>query len=83
VRSISAEKKRLRRASHEVVRASLESQIASLEREVMRIESAIEEAVQKDEATRATAEILRSIPGVGRLTANLLAIEIPELGRLA
>jgi len=65
-----------------VVRASLESQIAALEREVKRIESAIEKTVAGDEATRATAEILRSIPGVGKLTANLMAIELPELGRL-
>ena len=82
IEAIAAEKKRLRRVSHEVVRASLESQIVSLEREVKRIESAIEEAVAKDEATRTNAEILRSIPGVGKLTANLMAIDLPELGRL-
>ena len=82
IETISAEKKRLRRASHETVRSSLESQIASLEREVKRIGSAIEEAVARDEATRATTEILRSIPGVGKLTANLMAIELPGLGRL-
>ena len=82
IEAISAEKKRLRRVSHEAVRASLESQIASLEREVKRIESAIEEAVAGDEATRATAEILGSIPGVGKLTAHLMAIDLPELGRL-
>ena len=82
IEAISAEKKRLRRFSHEAVRASLESQIASLEREVKRIESAIEETVAADEATRATEGILVSIPGVGKLTANLMAIELPELGRL-
>jgi transposase len=82
IEAISAEKKRLRRVSHEAVRASLESQIAFLEREVKRIESAIEETVAGDEATRATAGILVSIPGVGKLTAHLMAIELPELGRL-
>jgi transposase len=82
IEAISAEKKRLRRVSHEVVRVSLESQIAALEREVKRIESAIEKAVPADETTRATAEILRSIPGVGKLTAHLMAIELPELERL-
>ncbi len=82
IAAISAEKKRLRRASHEVIRTSLESQIDSLEREAKRIESAIEEAVSADGPTQGTAEILRSIPGVGKLTANLMAIELPELGRL-
>jgi transposase len=82
IEAISAEKKRLRRVSHEAVRASLESLIAFLEREVKRIESAIEETVAGDEATRATAAILVSIPGVGKLTANLIAIDLPELGRL-
>src|SRR5215211_2370702 len=77
IEAIAAEKKRLRRVSHEVVRASLESQIASLEREVKRIGSAIEEAVPKDEATQTTAGILKSIPGVGQLTAHLMAIELP------
>ena len=65
-----------------MVRASLESQIAFLEREVKRLESAIEEAVASDEGTRDTVEILVSIPGVGKLTANLMAIDLPELGRL-
>ena len=82
IEAISAEKKRLRRVSHEAVRASLESLIAFLEREVKRIESATEETVAGDEATRATAAILVSIPGVGKLTANLIAIDLPELGRL-
>jgi transposase len=50
-------------------------------RRAERIESAIGEAVPKDEATRTTAAILRSIPG-GNLTANLMAIDLPELGRL-
>ena len=31
---------------------------------------------------RTTAGILVSIPGVGKLTANLMAIDLPELGRL-
>jgi transposase len=82
IEAIAAEKKRLRRAEHDVVRGSLEAQIASLKREADRIEAAIAEAVSKDEATKATAAILQSIPGVGRLTAHLLAIELPELGRL-
>jgi transposase len=82
IEAIAAERKRLRRVSNETVRTSLESQIAALEREVKRIESAIEEAVPKDEATRTTAEILVSIPGVGKLTANLMAIDLSELGRV-
>ena len=60
IAAIAAEKKRLRRVSHEVVRSSLESQISSLKREVKRIEAAIEAAAPADEATRATAGILTS-----------------------
>ncbi len=82
IAAIAAEKKRLRRVSHEAVRASLEAQIAFLEREVKRIEAAIEEAVPKDQTTQTTAGILVSIPGVGELTANLMAIDLPELGRV-
>ena len=82
IEAIVAEKKRLRRVSHEDVRSSLESHIAYLEREVKRLEAVIEAAVPEEEATRATAGILVSIPGVGKLTANLMAIDLPELGRL-
>src|SRR5262249_21206598 len=82
IEAIAAEKKRLRRVSHEAVRSSLESHIAFLEGEVKRLEAAIEQAVPADQSTRATAEFLVSIPGVGRLTANLMAIDLPELGRL-
>jgi transposase len=69
IAAIAAEKKRLRRVSQEAVRASLEAQITFLKQEVQRIEFAIEEAILKDEATRATAAMLQSIPGVGKLTA--------------
>jgi transposase len=82
IEAIAAEKKRLRRISQEAVRSSLETHIAYLDREVKRLEAVIEEAAQKDEATRGKAEILRSIPGVGKLTANLMAIDLPELGRV-
>lgn len=82
IEAIAVGKKRLRQAEHEAVRASLESQITSLGREVKRIEASLAEAVAKDEPTRSIASILESIPGVGRLTAHLLAIELPELGRL-
>lgn len=82
IEAISAEKKRLRRVSHEAVRASLEAQIAFLAAEVKRLEAVIEATVPADEATRTTAEILVSIPGVGKLTANLMAINLPELGRV-
>jgi transposase len=82
IETIAAEKKRLRRVSHEAVRSSLESQIAFLEGEVKRLEAVIEAAVPAEEATRTTAKILVSIPGVGKLTAHLMAIDLPELGRL-
>src|SRR3954470_20965619 len=82
IEAIAGEKKRLRRVSNEAVRASLESQIAFLEREIKRLESLIDAAVPADETTRTTAGILVSIPGVGKLTANLMAIDLPELGRL-
>jgi transposase len=82
IEAIAAEKKRLRRVGHEAVRLSLKSQIAFLEGEVKRLEAVIEAAVRTDEATRTTAGILESIPGVGKLTANLMAIDLPELGRL-
>src|SRR3954469_10679953 len=82
IEAIAAEKKRLRRVSHEAVRSSLETHIAYLDREVKRLEAVIEEAASKDETTRGKAEVLRSIPGVGKLTANLMAIDLPELGRV-
>jgi transposase len=82
IEAIAAEKKRLRRVSHEAVQASLEAQIAFLVAEVKRLEAVIEAAVPAEEATRTTSRILVSIPGVGKLTANLMAIDLPELGRL-
>jgi transposase len=82
IEAIAAEKKRLRRVSHEDVRTSLESQIAFLEAGVKRIAAVIEAAVLAGETTRTTAGILASIPGVGKPTANLMAIDLPELGRL-
>src|SRR5262249_28238259 len=82
IQAIAAEKERLRRVSHEAVRSSLESQIDFLEREVKQLEAVIEAAVPADEPTWTTAGSLVSIPGVGKLTANRMAIDLPELGRL-
>lgn len=59
----------------DALKAMLDAQISDLEQ---RIESAI--AQQKTSATR--AELLRSIPGIGPVSAAMLVAEMPELGRM-
>lgn len=59
---------------------SLERHIAWLDAEIAALDGQIAQAVRDDDALRAQAERLRSVPGVGPVTAVTLLALMPELG---
>lgn len=64
------------------VRRSLEQHIAYLARELRAADAELERRVRESPAWREHEDLLRSVPGVGRVTALTLIGELPELGRL-
>jgi transposase len=64
------------------VRQSLTQHVAYLERELRVTDAELEGRVRESPAWREHEDLLRSAPGVGRVTALTLLGELPELGRL-
>ncbi len=81
VEMISAETNRLAQA-HKSLRASIKAHINFLKRELQDINRDLDEALRKTPLWREHDDLLRSVPGVGRVTAATLLVELPELGRL-
>lgn len=81
VEMITAEKHRLSSALP-VVRPSLEAHLAWLEEELRRLEEELDQRVRQSPLWQEKVELLRSVPGVGKIVAYTLAIDLPELGRL-
>jgi len=76
------EKTRLKMTRDSFVLESLRITIALLQRERKRVEAALAEAIDADQASRHRAELLRSIPGIGAIVASVLLTDLPELGTL-
>ena len=78
---LTAEKQRLTK-ERPAVQRDVQTMICFLEKRVKRIEERIDALIQEDPACRATAERLRTVPGVGATVARTLVIDLPELGQI-
>ncbi|MEX0692430.1 MAG: IS110 family transposase [Gemmatimonadales bacterium] len=78
---LGAERNRLEHAPPPVAR-DLRAHIQWLERRVQAVDKALGAAVQASPVWRAQEDLLRSVPGVGRVIALTLLAELPELGTL-
>jgi transposase len=78
---ITAEKNRLAAAppSKRVMRA-IRKTIACLESQLVDIDSDIDGSIRNSSAWRAKDDLLRSVPGVGRVLSRTLLAHAPELG---
>jgi transposase len=79
---LTAERNRLATA-RSAVRAGLRQHIRWLERRVADTDHDLTTAVQRSPLWRAQENLLRSAPGVGRVTSTSLAALLPELGTLS
>ena len=77
-----AERNRRRRVAEPALRRSLEDHLTWLTSEIATIEAAMATRLEALAATRQRAALLRSVPGIGALTAASLLALLPELGRL-
>ena len=73
---------RLRRTRSAVCAADIRASLKALARRLARIEAAIESLLAARPRLAARARLLRTIPGIGRVTAWTLLAAMPELGTL-
>ena len=66
-----------------VARPHLETQIAALTAQVKVVDRELAALVASAPAWAATVAQLRSVPGIGALTATILAVGLPELGQVS
>ena len=78
----TAETNRLETGLAKVVRQSLQRSIDALTKDITRVDRAILELVQSNDDWKNRFELLKSVPGVGDVTAATLVAELPELGQL-
>jgi len=79
---LAAEGQRLSQATSPTVRRDLRTHIRWLERRVTDVDHQIGGAIQRSPIWRVHDDLLRSVPGVGPITARTLLAELPELGQL-
>lgn len=73
---------RLGTAAHPLVRDQLARRVAAVKADIAEIDAALATLIRQDEALRARAAILVSIPGLGAVTAATMLAAMPELGTM-
>lgn len=76
-----AEEHRLQHAVPEL-RKEVRHHISYLKGRLQDLEDEIDKTVRRSEAWRRKSEILRSVPGVGKVLSSMLLAKLPELGTL-
>jgi transposase len=80
IEMIGMEANRRRQASDKRLARKLDRHVAFLDKELVAIDRDIGEAVKSSPVWRATEALLKSVPGIGDITARTLLAEVPELG---
>jgi transposase len=80
---LGAERRRVEQApATGAIARDLRNHIRWLERRVADVDDAIGGAIEQSPVWRVHEDLLRSVPGIGPVTARTLLAELPELGRL-
>lgn len=82
VEMIVMEANRRRAARNLKVRAAIDATLTVLKAQLAELDGDIEDLVRRSPLWRATEDLLRSVPGIGGVTARTLIAELPELGSL-
>ena len=82
IEMIGAEKNRRRLAGQPRVLKAIDRHVDLLQAELSELDRDIDGAIRKSPAWQADADLLASVPGVGKATLRTLIAELPELGRL-
>jgi len=77
------ETNRLEITTAKTARRSIKDVLKTLDRQIHSIEHAIQSLIDTDDDWRQKAELIRSVPGLGGVTATTVLAEVPELGKLS
>jgi transposase len=79
---LTMEKNRQSIATTERMKKSLQKHVDWLEEALRRANDDIDKAIRNSSAWREQEDLLRSVPGIGPVSARTMLAELPELGRL-
>ena len=82
VEMMTAEKNRRKRLASRRMTRSVDRVLATLQRELSDLETELGEAIRKSPAWRQAEDLLKTVPGIGDVTARTLIADLPELGTL-
>ena len=79
---LAAEKNRLKAPRADYIKESCELMIETLTKQVEALTMRINQVIENDVVLKRKKEVLKTIPGIGEITANYLLVLLPELGTL-
>lgn len=82
VEMLGAEMNRRRLLRHQQLQRQVDAHIAWLEEALRRLDKDVHALIRTTPVWRETDDLLRSVPGIGPVTACVLISDLPELGRL-
>ena len=80
---IVAEKNRYASPKGETVRVSYRAILAALDAQITQIDTAIMQLIENHQPLALRHQVLKTVPGIGDVTASQLLALIPELGKLS
>lgn len=82
IKDRTAARARLATATYPLLRKQATLRLRQVERDIAQIDATIETIITADKTLSEKADILISIPGIAKITAYAMLIEMPELGSL-
>ena len=79
---MAVERGRRKRLSDRRMLKSIDRLLKALQRELSDLEADLDETIRGTPAWRETEDLLKSVPGIGDVTARTLIADLPELGTL-
>lgn len=82
IKDQTAAKTRLASVTVPLLQRQLKHRLTQIARDIAQIDAGMSQQASKDDAMAERMDILASIPGVGKLTAITMLVDMPELGTL-
>lgn len=83
IKDRTAARARLKTATFSLLRKQSNLRLRQIERDITQIDAAIETTITADKTLSEKADILISIPGIAKITAYAMLVEMPELGSMS
>lgn len=80
---LTMERNRMQQTPYEDIRKEIEQHVHWLQKRIRRTDKDLDEAVKNTPIWREREQLLRTVPGVGRVVAITLMAMLPELGQLS